>query len=622
MQALVIIEASGKVGTWSKVLQGIGMKADVLATHGHIQSFPGQLWPIGISFDGTGPCDRARKIDAAKSARILEAVRALPVAAPIFIASDDDVEGDVIALDLVEFLMSREKGIIDRIFRARPRALNSEAIIAALDTAKPLRGTAASLIEQAIPGRARAISDRWIGAVYSRALNHPVGRVRSGLLGAFYLLDRAPQLLRSIPDLGEVTLRCRSGTGGIPFIAHVPLNGKEPAAWRAALIAMAEKFKGRQVPGVVRQRVSLSAAVAPRIGTVRPFNTGDALAYAARHFNLSAAQAMTGLQDAYMAGLTSYPRTESRQIGRESAVRVVRIAEACRISGVDVNILHGEAGPSLAEAPQVANNQRQPHEALHPICDLDRASITSFEEVLRAPIPFRDRSSLSREAIRDIMVAMVARRAIEAAREVELELGDWRPDNSMAATPEEVEILDNLEWVRECGAPLPWSKDLMTGVRKWPVRAVAIDMMMAEGIGKPSTYAHHADTAEASGEIEDFEIGKPPRPSPFGRKIIARLPKGLWNPGTCRMIETILANQGDVCQEDVTATMQSRMVNRVKTWFVHLPDEMQHELMKAIDEGSGSRDTAISVSIQDPEAEISNPCEVSTDLGAPTPFLS
>lgn len=629
MQALVIIEAFGKVGTWKKALNDIGLKADVVATHGHINSFQKALWPLGLNFSGDTVCDVGRTMDKGKSERLIGAIRALPQDAPIFIATDDDTEGDVISLDLIEFLMHQDKSLLGRLHRARPRALNRDAIASSLELAQPVREIASSLIARSIPGRARAVSDRWIGAVYSRQINHPVGRVRSAVLGAFFLLHRAPHLLRGQPELGEVTLRCRSGSGGVPFVAHIPITGREHESERAGLLALARKFSGKMVPGVVRSRMSLSAAVAPRIGSVRPFNTGDALAYAARHFNLSASQAMTGLQDGYSAGLLSYPRTDSRDISRESSVRVVRIAEACRITGLDVNILHGVQGPSLAEKDRTETSAHQPHEALHPACDLSRDSISEFETILRGPIPFRDRSSLPREDIRDIMVALVARRAIEAARDMELEVGDWRPDNSISATPEEIEILSNLEWVRETGNALPWSKDLMTGSRKWPVRAVAIDMMMSEGIGRPSTYAHHADVAETSGEIEDFDIGELPRPSPFGQKVLAKMPKGLWNPATCRMIETILINNGNICREEISSTLQARIVTRVKTWLSHLPDEMREDLLRAVEDGSGARETALSGPTHfshDVSGEThdsgTDPYAIPDMSAAPTPFMA
>lgn len=623
MQALIIIEALGKVGTWKKVLGGIGFKANVVATHGHVSRFPDRLWPLGISFQGDGPCDKGRSADPRKADEIIASLNGLGSDAPIFIAADDDVEGDVIALDVIELLLAHDRRLASRIFRARPKALNREAISYALENASPLRSCASDTLARAIPGRTRAISDRWIGAVFSRMIGHPAGRVRSALLGGFFLLERAPHLLQGAPEIGEIVLRCRSGGGGLPFVSRISLTGRQDPDQVERLVDLAERFRGKLVPGVVRPRQSLSAAVAPRIGSVRPFNTGDAIAYAARHFNLGAAQAMAGLQDAYTSGMISYPRTDSRDISRESAVRVARIAEACRLGGVDVAILHGEDGPTLADPRPGAARKHDAHEALHPVCDFDREKIARFEEILRAPIPFRDRSHLGGPEICDIMTALVSRRAIEAARRVAMEPGDWRPDNGTPVTPQDAELLSDLDWEREQAVPLPWSKDLMTGARQWPLRAVAIDLMMSEGIGRPSTYAAHADTAEMSGEIEMEAIGALPRPTPLGRKVLAKLPRGLWNPGTCRMIEAAFMNHGNLCEEDAAGGLQLRMARRVHTWFRHLPQDMQQALLAGLDDGSGTREADPKASISDPEASSEgDPCSLPSGLAAPTPFAT
>ena len=215
------------------------------------------------------------------------------------------------------------------------------------------------------------------------------------------------------------------------------------------------------------------------------------------------------------------------------------------------------------------------------------------------------------------MAAIVARRAIEAAREIRMEPGDWRPDNTSSVNAEDAALLSDLTWEREAASPLPWSKDLMTGARHWPLRAVAIDMMMIEGIGRPSTLAGHADAAEASGEIEAGDLSQPPRPTPFGMKILARTPKGLWNPGTCRMIELALNNRDDVCREAPGDTMQLRIYRRIRFWFSHLPEEMRRALLEGLAESDGTRTAGVS----GPAASLEgHPGAMPTELAAPAPL--
>lgn len=622
MQSLVIIEAQGKIRTWQKVLAESGIRASVLATHGHLFRFPDRLDPLGISIDSASPCDPGRTPDPERLKKLHQAIADLGPVGRILVASDDDPEGDVIALDVIESILKHDARLIDRIFRVRPGALTRDGITAALAAAEPLRVTGARLISAALPGRARAVSDRWIGATFSRMAGHPVGRVRSALLGSFFLLDRAPAMLRDIPELGEITFRCRSATGGQPFVARVALDGSNDRELTARLSAMAARHAGGMVPGVVRPRQSLSAAVAPRIGNVRPFNTGDAIAHAARHFSLGAVQAMRGLQDGYMSGYLSYPRTDSHEMSRESAVRVSRLADACRISGVEVVTLSDQ--PSLVAGEHGPAPVRTGHEALHPVCDLEPERVAELERLIRSPLRFVDHSGDGPELVRDIMITIVARRAFEAGRRIEMEIGDWRPDNIAAIPQEEAELLRDLDWQREIGPSLPWSKDLMTGIRIWPLRAVAIDMMMIEGLGRPSTLAYHADTAEMSGEIEPGSPFQPPRPTPMGVSVLRKIPKGLWNPATCRMIEAVTSNAEGMVHEEPGDTLQVRVRKRIVFWLGHLSDEMRDALLEALEKSGTGR----AAGTKGPVAEMAaaeaeeSAFDVPSGLSAPSPFVA
>lgn len=617
MQALVIIEAQGKVDTWSRVLGALGMPARVMATHGHVMRFPERLSPLGISFGPDGPCDHGRRLGGGFREALRAELRGLPAYAPVFIATDADSEGDVIALDTVEVLLELDAGLAGRIHRVLPTALTHDGIAAALQSAEPLGRVVREILERAVSGRARAVTDRWIGATFSAMADSPVGRVRSALLGAFFLLERAPQLLRGRPELGEITFRARSSSGGLPFLARLSVDGTTDPETLGRLKDLAARHAGGMVPGVVMPRRSLSAGVAPRIGMVRPFNTGDALAYAARHFNLGARVAMRGLQEAYMQGLISYPRTDSRDITRESAARVIRIGEALRLSGLDISALTD--GPVFGvPARRERRRPMEAHEALHPVCDLDPESIARLERITRAPLRFGDHSGASAEAAMEIMASLVARRAFEASRIVSLEPGDWRPDNATAISPEDREALADLEWSRETLPALPWSKDLLTGSRQWPLRAIAVDLMMSEGIGRPSTWSGHAEIAETAGEILPGDLSRPPRPSPRGVSVLRKIPKGLWNPATCRMIEAALRNAGNVIPDGPEDTLDRRVRRRVMFWFDRLPEEMRDALRTALGDDGGGRRAGVAAA---PDAGVPTASGRDlADLPAPTPF--
>lgn len=584
MQAFVIVETKRKQGAWMGALKEIGLAAEVLVTHGPIREFPKNLWPLGIGFCDDGPCDPGRiqhdNAFNAISARLV----AVSTDIKIFIATDDDPDGDVAALDLIDSLLAISRVYGKAIYRVRARSLAARHIKDAIDNAAPLLKDSARIIESAIPGRVQAVTDRWIGAVFSKEAAHPVGRVRTAILGSFFLLEKAQQHLRSRPETGEIILRARSSSGGLPFTARVSLDGSAPHGRIERLHAIARDYAGKIVPGVVLPRQSLSAAAAGRLGNVRPFNTGDAIAYAMRHFKLSGTQAMSGLQGAYLRGLLSHPKSDSRELSREAAVQVVRLGEACRFSNLDVGALSQDYGPSLAE-----NNRNPGHEAgsamaLHPVCPLEKASLSTFDAIVRAPIPFRDLSGSTPTEIEDIMIAVVSRRCLEAARATRLEVGDWRPDNEQPIDPGASALLSDLDWVREIGTPFPWSKDMMTGTKIWPLGAVVLHMMLQENLGRAAGYGYQADMIAQSGELEQPDLLSAPRLSALGSAALARSPRALWLPATCRMIDAAISNNTSQRLDDASQPMQLRMKRRIAFWLKRLPEDVQLRLVRGVDD--------------------------------------
>lgn len=609
MQAVVIIEAHGKIRAWSRILRDIGITAPIVATGGHLCSFPDTLFPVGIRLESGSTLDPTRRPDPERLNRILQTVRDAPKGARILIATDHDIEGDVIALDVIEAILADDRSRVDAIFRLRPSAITVEGIRSALVAATPLRESATRTVNDAIQGRARAVSDRWIGAAFSRLAGLPVGRVRSALLGAVFLLGRAPHLLRGRPETGEITLQARASSGGRPFFARIPLTGQEDPDRVSQLIRLARRYEGGLVPGVVRIPMSLSAAVAPRYGDVRPYNTGDILVHAARHHGVSVSQGMRGLQDAYLQGFSSYPRTESRDVSRESAARVVRLGYSCGLDNLD--------GDHLVAAPEAAADMA--HEGLHPVPSMTSENMDRLRSLLRRPIPSAPPAGRSREDVADIMITLIARRAFEAARPIALQRGHWRRDNTAGVSEEDARLLEDLDWFREDGFAFPWSRDLVTKVRQWPMEAILLEMMIHESLGRPSTYAAHVAVAMGSGDLEAGSFPAPPRPSEQGVTSLKRTPSTIWNPATCRMIEAAIENAGNMLKEDTSWPMQERARHRVMAWFGRLPEEIRDTLMAALVDGRGDRTRGLVLSQPEvPESE--GPLVMSTELVDPSPY--
>lgn len=560
-RALIIIEAPGKVRAWERAARKIGMAATLVTTRGHMSRFPDRLAPFGVRFERGRAVDEARVPNPVIVDRITSALTDLPHNAEVLIATDDDPEGDVIALDVFRTLIGVDRSLVDRIRRVRARAVTVAGITDAIARAATDPGIS-DLFLRAVPGRARAISDRWIGSAFSELAGTGCGRVRAAVLGAALLWRADPSLLRAVPETGELTFSARSDPTGLPFFARVPLNGRVPVALRT----VAERYRGRLVPGHVRPMASLSAAVAPRVGDVTPFNTGDALAYASRFYGVSPQAAMRGLQNAYMAGRISYPRTSGRHLSEASASLVTQAARACGVPGVS---------EEAARRHLPSADQAGAHEALHPTPELLQADLQRLRATARRVHPAT--GPRTDEEVEDLMVGIVARRAFDAARPIELAPGVWHNRDGSDLTAEEVEALEGLDWLRPAGPAAPWSNHLNTGFRAWPLPAVLIDGMMIEEVGRPSTYALHAETIAGSDQLRVPAPGELPELTPKGARVVKRVPREALLPDTCRAIERALSSGTPEDREVPDLTRLIRL--RIDGWMGAAPESFRSPLV-------------------------------------------
>jgi len=580
MQALLFIEANGKARAWSKIMREIGVDATVVPTTGHVCSYPSGLFPIGIELSNGRPFERLRAPIPEKRDRILNALRAAPHSAAIIVACDNDMEGDVISLDVVEIILASMPDRADRIVRVRPGAITKSGVRTALAGAKNISGYK-PLFDDAVAGRARAATDRWIGATFSKLANMPVGRVRSAVLGSVWMIARHPEMLTHRPETGEVTIQARSATGGRPFTARIPLYGGEDPERMRILCDMAAKWAGRPIPGTVRIPEPAGAAIAPRVGSVRPFTTAEALVHAARFHKIPVQMGMRGLQEGYQAGILSYPRTDARFMSDESANRVTMLGMSMGLQALEADILSSQTRlRDAGEAPA--------HEALHPVISLTTSNMDMLKSLVRQPIR-EPIDGWTQSEVNKAMVAVVTRRAMEASRDIIEEWGRWQPDNQSPMGEDQVEILSDIEWTREVNFNFPWTRSYATAARVWPMDAVLLEVMANEQIGRPSTYAAHIATAMASGDIEIGDIYEPPRPTPQGISALRRIPKSVWHPATCRMIEVALENPKNILREDESEDVDLRARHRVLSWLKRVPKDMREALLESLkQDGLGS----------------------------------
>lgn len=583
---IIILDASGKKKAWNAYLGRAGIDGVIVTTNGHVCNFPPRLFPIGISF-GQDKIDFGRTVDEEKRNNIVNALKEAGDSGRVIIATDKDVEGDAIALDVLNIIAEHTPNLVSRSYRAHAKSLTAADIAEAVDTALPIKTNYYKIVEAAIEGRARAVTDRWIGAALSKAADMKIGRVRSAIPGMALLHQVRPQSLRGNVEVGEVVFSARSAVGGLPFTVRVPFYSNDDPARRQKLVSLAQRFVNRLIPGAVRPVMSLSAAVADRLSNVRPYNTGDAVAHACRHYGLRPHEAMQGLLRAYYRGDISYPRTETRTLTPQSAAKVARLGASCEVFGL-----------SAAEAVEMDRTERV-HEALHPVCESSLEKVRRLRHLIRkdwvsvfANIKTEEDKTL--DLIADLMTAIVTRRAFEAAKSAKVERGYWRPGNDLvdsAISHEEFDLLEDLEWERETGPVLPWTRHMTTGARAWPRESVLMDMMMTEELGRPSSLPSLLNSVAMSGDVDVSDAPNAvmsgfrlPSLTEQGRTNLRKMPKTIWDPATGRLIARALANADQESNETSKDTIDSRIRKRIAVWLGKVDPAIRNPLLAALPE--------------------------------------
>lgn len=232
MAPLVVIEAPGKQVAIQAAFAALGMVVDVRATKGHLLSGPDSLFPLAIAINDDGEYEDVRRV------RDPNRVRELLAAADgrhVYVATDDDAEGHVIARDVAQVVASVASGV-ERILLRR---LDPKGVEQALEQRGPVKAA------HAVPGDARRMLDRWIGHTFTRP-GKPVGRVQTALLRA---------LSEQEPIVGHVVLALPSADGK-PWAARVPVTASTQALWqgRAQELAAAPPALAQKRPPDVRGR--------------------------------------------------------------------------------------------------------------------------------------------------------------------------------------------------------------------------------------------------------------------------------------------------------------------------------------------------------------------------------
>lgn len=318
---LFIIEAPGKRKMLAHVLRQSGLfDVEVMATVGHLGANPEGFNPLAVDGEYRETQYHLKPDRVRLAAEIGEVAEK---STHIYLASDDDQEGDVIARDILRFCLP--DALHDKVRRVRLRALSPGEVRQALDNAAPIEPLAAAR------GDARRTLDRLIGSLSNE--RGAVGRVQGSAL-------RLLSTQRPVVGVATHTLACADG--GAPFVAQAPVyaGSPKPITFGANADEVTVRVGSRETGVLATQALNHDEIVlsASLVTGAEPAAIG---------------KAMQGL---YERGKMSYPRAKDHGITPDALRRLQAIART-----------HGAAfDPGLVTAVREADGAYA-HEAPNPL---------------------------------------------------------------------------------------------------------------------------------------------------------------------------------------------------------------------------------------------------------------
>lgn len=442
MKRLVIVEASGKIDVIRAQLKSIGYPADVIATVGHISHNPDSLRPISLDANlrETAYATKPDRVNL-----LAKICREASKADQVYLATDDDHEGDVIAYDLSVALAE----ITDKLWRVRLRALSGSELQHAFDEA-----TQGDFKTAAHNGICRRIVDRAIGATFSMFSNPekvPVGRVQNALLATL-----ATQPIQA----GTYVISAKMADG-LTYLAEVPIATRADLTGAEAIAAALREKGVEEFESVVEEPVDGPVASL--------WGYEEVVAQASLRLRIPLEQAADAFQEAYEKGRVTYPRVRKNGVTPDAIEVALALARhnRCLFDGRQVAVR------------VVGTNTGYAHEAPRPV-----------DEEMQLGV------SLSMLSASDAVAVMVARNIIECGQSVSVkrmrvQIAERDVLFSYAAKPQR---RNNWHAQEATVGFTPFGKD------------VALLRFMAQyDLGRPSTIVSHVKTFLDRGLLHGFD---------------------------------------------------------------------------------------------------------------------
>ena len=335
-QNLVIVESPAKAKTIEKFL---GKEYKVMSSYGHIRD----LKKKGLSIDAE-TMDPDYEIPAEKKKLVSELKSNVKKAQKVWLASDEDREGEAIAWHLCEVLGLDE----DKTNRIVFHEITKPAILAAIENPRRLDMNLVNAQQ------ARRILDRLVGFKLSPVLWRKVkpalsaGRVQSVAVRLIVEREREIQAFRSEPFYRVNAVFVLKNADGTATDLKAELDKRFKTHEEALAFLEKCRTSAFTVGSVVKK--PLKRMPAP------PFTTSTLQQEAARKLGFTVSQTMMVAQRLYESGYITYMRTDSvnlSQLARET-------------SKSEIIKLYGAAYSHPRNFQTHAKGAQEAHEAIRP----------------------------------------------------------------------------------------------------------------------------------------------------------------------------------------------------------------------------------------------------------------
>lgn len=480
---LVIVESPAKAKTIEKYL---GKDFKVLSSIGHIRSIAKK------TKDGTPPVDvkngfkTVYEIDADKKKTIAELRKAVKTAEQVWLATDEDREGEAIAWHLCEVLKLDPKTTKRIVFHEITKSAIEEAV-------KQPRTVDMHLVEAQ---QARQILDRIVGFELSPVVWQKVpggksaGRVQSP---AVRLLVEREREIRAFECSSQFKVTALFVHDSKEFKAELGQRfGSEDEA-----TAFLETLKGANY--TVSDVTTSPATRNPGA----PFTTSTLQQEANAKLSFGSKATMASAQRLYQAGKITYMRTDSVNLSGQA------IAAATDF----IKRLYGPEYSTVRKFKTKNASAQEAHEAIRPTdVTLETATNDEYDQKLYDLIRRRTLASQMSPAKLEKTTATItistASQVFEAKGEVITFDGFMRV---YGTTQKEDAILPAMKAHDTLQASLIEARQIFARPPARYTEGSLVKKLEELGIGRPSTYATIIDTVQTRGYVEKGELEGEPR---------------------------------------------------------------------------------------------------------------